>query len=71
MRLARGRSSNFPAGRAFGSRRTVMALCLSTPGVHRCRSRLVEVIGVDFLLRVDWDRADGKDGNREHQGRYS
>jgi hypothetical protein len=43
------------AGAPLHSRRFVMAARLRTSNVRRGRDRLVEVVGVNFLLRVGWD----------------
>lgn len=48
-----------------------MALQLPTPNMRRSGDWLVEMVGVNFLLRMGWDRAYRERAKCEHQGRYS
>ena len=71
MRIVRMCTSQSAVGAPLRSRCAVMALRLRIPNMLREPARLIEVVRVNFLLRVGWHRADGKCAKREHQGGYS
>jgi len=68
MRIVRMCTSQSAVGAPLRSRCAVMALRLRIPNMLREPARLIEVVRVNFLLRVSWDRADRRSAKRQHQG---
>ena len=58
MCFVRMSSGKFRVGPAVGGRCPMKALPRRTRGKRRGRAWMVEVIGVNLLLRMGWDRAD-------------
>ena len=68
MRIVRMCTSKSPVGAPLRRRCGVMALRLRIPQMLREPTRLIEVVGINFLLRVGCDRVDRRSAKREHQG---